>query len=290
MPAPASIPSRAADTALVLVNLGTPAAPTPRAVRRYLAEFLHDHRVVELTALAVVPAAALRDPAAAFAGGGARSTPRSGCPARRRLAAGRAHPAAGRRRCSASCRSCAWSTRCAMASPRWPACSHRCAHEGVRRVLVLPLYPQYSTTTTASVGDVLADETTGVQTRMVDDYHLDAGWVDAVAGSIRAHWHAQGPRRAPAVLLPRPARSGWSMPAIRMPRSARPARGDRAAAGPGRRRMDAELPVALRPRAVAAAVHRGHAARAGANAACARSTWSARASPWIAWRRWRKSR
>ena len=35
--------------ALLVVNLGTPDAPTPRAVRRYLAEFLHDHRVVQLT-------------------------------------------------------------------------------------------------------------------------------------------------------------------------------------------------------------------------------------------------
>ena len=35
--------------ALLLVNLGTPAAPTAAAVRRYLAQFLHDHRVVQLT-------------------------------------------------------------------------------------------------------------------------------------------------------------------------------------------------------------------------------------------------
>ena len=34
---------------VLLVNLGTPDAPTPRAVRRYLAEFLHDHRVVQLS-------------------------------------------------------------------------------------------------------------------------------------------------------------------------------------------------------------------------------------------------
>src|SRR6188508_3067190 len=49
---PMSMPTthaRAADTALLLVNLGTPDAPTPRAVRRYLAEFLHDHRVVQLS-------------------------------------------------------------------------------------------------------------------------------------------------------------------------------------------------------------------------------------------------
>ena len=44
--APAAGPGR---TALLLVNLGTPEAPTRGAVKRYLAEFLHDHRVVELT-------------------------------------------------------------------------------------------------------------------------------------------------------------------------------------------------------------------------------------------------
>src|SRR4249919_4203300 len=38
----------ASDIALLLVNLGTPTAPTPRAVRRYLGEFLSDRRVVQL--------------------------------------------------------------------------------------------------------------------------------------------------------------------------------------------------------------------------------------------------
>ena len=37
-----------ADTAVLLVNLGTPSAPTPGAIRRYLAEFLSDRRVVQL--------------------------------------------------------------------------------------------------------------------------------------------------------------------------------------------------------------------------------------------------
>src|SRR5512141_2680169 len=41
--------TRSSQPAVVLVNLGTPDAPTPGAVRRYLSEFLHDHRVVQLT-------------------------------------------------------------------------------------------------------------------------------------------------------------------------------------------------------------------------------------------------
>jgi len=55
---------------------------------------------------------------------------------------------------------------------------------------VLPLYPQYSTTTTASVADALRDSR--LPLRMIDDYHLDPAWVAAVADSIRAHWQAHG--------------------------------------------------------------------------------------------------
>jgi ferrochelatase len=58
-------------------------------------------------------------------------------------------------------------------------------------VLVLPLYPQYSTSTTLSVGDVL-DKLDDARTRMVEDYHLDPGWVAAVADSIRTHRAGHG--------------------------------------------------------------------------------------------------
>jgi ferrochelatase len=63
--------------------------------------------------------------------------------------------------------------------------------EGSGRVLVLPLYPQYSTTTTATVADVV-DRAQGIATRVLADYHLDPQWIAAVAGSIRAHWAQHG--------------------------------------------------------------------------------------------------
>jgi ferrochelatase len=66
---------------------------------------------------------------------------------------------------------------------------------GCARVLVLPLYPQYSTTTTASVADVLegiAKDAAAPRLRMVDQYATDAGVIAALAGSVRAHWHAHG--------------------------------------------------------------------------------------------------
>jgi ferrochelatase len=58
-------------------------------------------------------------------------------------------------------------------------------------VLVLPLYPQYSTTTTASVADIV-ERARSMPTRLLPEYHEDPAWVAAVADSIRAHWSANG--------------------------------------------------------------------------------------------------
>lgn len=184
MPAPASIPSRN-DTVLVLVNLGTPEAPTPRAVRRYLSEFLHDRRVVDLTRwlwcpllhFVILP---LRSPVVAKkyasiwvpgAEGGSPLAVHT-----RRLAAAVQREMPDLRVVDAM----------RYGQPKLAGVIDRLRDEGVRRVLALPLYPQYSTSTTASVGDVLK-RAGGVQTRMVEDYHVDAGWIDAVAASILAN-------------------------------------------------------------------------------------------------------
>src|SRR3546814_7457468 len=64
---------------------------------------------------------------------------------------------------------------------------------GCARVLVLPLYPQYSTTTTASVADVLeaiGRDAEAPALRMVEQYATDPGVIAALAASVRAHWPA----------------------------------------------------------------------------------------------------
>jgi len=72
--------------------------------------------------------------------------------------------------------------------------------EGVRRLLVLPLYPQYSATSTGSVIDAVADALKGLrwppELRIVNDYHAAEGYLDALAASVRAHWdmHGRGDR------------------------------------------------------------------------------------------------
>ena len=178
-------------TALLVVNLGTPEAPTPRAVRRYLAEFLHDHRVVQLTRWLWCPLLhfiilPLRGPkvahkyASIWMGGGSPLAVHT---------RGLAEAMQAQRRDVRV----AWAMR--YGNPSIASVVDALRAEGVREIVVLPLYPQYSTTTTASVQDAVdrvARSHAGTRFRVVRDYHVDAGWVAAVADSIRAHWAAHG--------------------------------------------------------------------------------------------------
>lgn len=181
---------RAPILGVLMVNLGTPEAPDRRSVRRYLKEFLWDPRVVEgsrplwwlvlnlvilntrpsrsaqayrqvwredgspLLAISRVQCAALESALRAAHGGGVQVelAMRYGAPS---IAEG----------------------------------LERLARGGARRVLVLPMYPQYSATTTASV----FDEVTTVlrrwrwipEMRFVNQYHDHPGYLDALAESVR---------------------------------------------------------------------------------------------------------
>jgi ferrochelatase len=95
-----------------------------------------------------------------------------------------------------------WQVRHAMryGSPSVATELARLRSSGVQVVRVLPLYPQYSTTTTASVADAVhlhagqmqVPMQASMQVQCLPDYHRDAGWAAAVAASIQAHWAAHG--------------------------------------------------------------------------------------------------
>ena len=170
---------------LLLANLGTPSAPTAGAVSRYLLEFLSDPRVVQLPRLLWQPLLRLVV-----------------LPLRSRKVA---HKYAevwmdGGSPLEVHTRRLAQAVQALLPGVHVehvmrygePAFTRRLRElrgQGAR-VLVLPLYPQYSTTTTASMADVVAREMPAA--RMVEDYHVDPAWVAAVADSIRAHWAARG--------------------------------------------------------------------------------------------------
>ena len=178
-----------ADTAVLLVNLGTPAAPTPGAVRRYLAEFLSDRRVVQLPRLlwwpllhgVVLPLRSARV---------ARKYAQIWLPGGSPLAV---HTAAMADAVQARLPGLRVAHAMRYGTPAFAAAVDTLRAEGIGRVLVLPLYPQYSTTTTASVGDLVeVARAEGAAIGMVADYHVDPRWIAAVAGSIRAHWDRNG--------------------------------------------------------------------------------------------------
>ena len=183
--------SDAPTTALLAVNLGTPETPTAPAVRRYLAEFLGDPRVVSIPPLLwkpllhglILPLRSRRS-----AEKYAQVWLPEGSPLAvytRRLAA-RMQQALPH-----------WRVREAMryGQPALLPALDALAAEGVSRIVVLPLYPQYSTTTTASIEDVLhrwQARNPQVKVQAIDNYATDPAWVAAVADSIRAHWQQHG--------------------------------------------------------------------------------------------------
>ncbi|HUA79552.1 MAG TPA: ferrochelatase [Dyella sp.] len=193
-----------AQAGVLLVNLGTPEAPTARALRPYLAQFLGDPRVIEYPRWLwwlILHGVILRVRPARSAHAYARIWTPEGSPLRvgsERL---------GARLEAKLCDSVRGPIRVALAM-RYGAPSVRkqieqMQREGVRRLLVLPLYPQYSGTSTGSVIDAVADTFKQLrwppQLRLVNDYHDDAGHIAALARSIERWWHTHG--RGDALML-----------------------------------------------------------------------------------------
>ncbi|MBT2119424.1 ferrochelatase [Dyella sp. LX-66] len=182
---------------LLLVNLGTPAAPTARALRPYLAEFLGDPRVIEyprwlwwLILHGVI--LRIRPPRSAHAY--QRVWTPQGSPLR---VGSEALAAALQETLS---RRMPGPVKVALAmrygQPSVAAQIEQLMREGVRRLLVLPLYPQYSGTSTGSVLDAVADSFKTLrwppELRVVNDYHDDPGHIEALARSIEDGWREHG--------------------------------------------------------------------------------------------------
>ena len=185
-----------ARTAVLLVNLGTPDAPTAPALRRYLAEFLSDPRVVEIPRLPwwlILHGIILRvRPAKSAAKYASVWTP-EGSPlavwtARQVDALQLALVARGHHLL----------VRAAMryGRPSIPDVLDALRAEGATRVMVLPLYPQYAAANTASVADRAMQWYRPARRmpefRFVGEYHDDPGYIEALAERVQAHWQAHG--------------------------------------------------------------------------------------------------
>lgn len=185
---------------VLLVNLGTPDAPTTGAVRRYLAQFLGDPRVVDLprvlwwpllhgVILNIRPARSAKLYRAVWT---ERGSP---------LATGTADLASA----VASQLEPDWIVRDAMryGNPGINVVLEELAVHDLRRLLVIPLFPQYSATTSASVFDAVTSKLQQwrrvPEFRFVADYHVEPASIDALAASVQAHWAQHG--RADRLML-----------------------------------------------------------------------------------------
>ncbi len=186
-------------TAVLLVNLGTPDAPTPAALRRYLRQFLSDPRVVEIPRAlwwVILHGVILRlRPAKSAAKYAGIWTP-EGSP----LAVWTAKQATllqgylGQRGHRPQTLWVRHAMRYGQPSVASVLDELKAAH--ATRILVLPLYPQYAAATTASVNDAvmawMQRQRRQPELRFVNHYHDDSGYIDALAQRVRSHWQTHG--------------------------------------------------------------------------------------------------
>lgn len=181
-----------ASTGVLITNLGTPDEPTAAAVRRYLAEFLSDPRVIETPRVIWWPI---------LHGIILRTRPRRSAHAYGKVWTDNGSPLLDITRKQAAAVQEDLGDRVpgpvrvevAMryGNPSIPYALERLKQAGIQRLLVFPLYPQYSATTTASTVDavtsVLRTWRWLPESRVINHYHDDPGYINALVESIRNH-------------------------------------------------------------------------------------------------------
>jgi len=172
---------------VLLVNLGTPDAPTPEAVKRYLAEFLADRRVVDLPRLLWLPilyGIVLRTRPAKSAEAYAQVWTGKGSP----LAAITADQAEKLRDRLGDAATVVHGMR--YGRPSIASGLQALRDAGCERVLIAPLYPQYSGATNASAADKLGEALAGMQwrpeLRVLAPYYGDPTYINALTKDLSA--------------------------------------------------------------------------------------------------------
>lgn len=187
----------ASHVGVLVTNLGTPDAPTPKALRRYLKQFLWDPRVVEVprplwwlilngVILNIRPRRSAAKYATVWTNEGSPllvTAQRQAEGIRKRLAKLAPDPmpvAVGMR----------------YGNPSIPDALNELRQQGVRKLIVLPLYPQFSASTIASTMDAVAEELRGWRwtpdLHFISGYEREGGYINALAASVQEHWGQNG--------------------------------------------------------------------------------------------------
>ena len=171
---------------ILLINLGTPDAPHARAVRRYLAEFLSDPRVVEIPAIAWKPI---------LHGIILRTRPRRSAEAYNQVWTNEGSPLAVIARRQAHALRDRFQGRASVhyamryGNPGIAAALRNMVEEGCTRILAAPLYPQYCAATTATANDAVFAVLAGMRVqpalRTLPPYYDDAIYIGALAANLK---------------------------------------------------------------------------------------------------------
>ncbi|WP_188238021.1 ferrochelatase [Sphingopyxis sp. LK2115] len=172
---------------VLIVNLGTPDAPDPPSVRRYLAQFLSDRRVVEIPPILWQPV---------LRGIILRTRPNKSAHAYAQIWTDDGSPLAAITRAQAAALQTALGSGVEVAyamrygEPAIGRAIDALTAAGCRRILIAPLYPQYCAATTATVIDAAADHLKTLRwqpaLRFLPPYADDPSYLDALKASVEA--------------------------------------------------------------------------------------------------------
>ncbi len=182
---------------ILITNLGTPDAPTPAALRRYLGEFLWDPRIVEIPRPVwwlILHGVILRTRPTRSAHAYQSIWTTEGSPL---LVISRQQAATLQ---SLLAQQLGSSVKVALGmrygTPSIADALSELRQANVQRILVFPLYPQYAAATAASTFDAVAAAFKTwrwiPELRMITHYHDDPAYIKALAASVREHWAQHG--------------------------------------------------------------------------------------------------
>ena len=189
-----SIADKHSSTAVLLVNLGTPDEPTTPAIRRYLKEFLSDRRVIEAPKLIwwfVLNLVILRFRPAKLITHYKKIWENGESPIRR-ITDLQVSKLQARLKQSTDLNNVKVAGAMTYGNPSLKDVLKQLQSEGYENILVLPLFPQYSATTTAAAWDALTKATSEMrnipQIRFIKRYNKHPLYIEALASSVREHW------------------------------------------------------------------------------------------------------
>ena len=184
-------------TGILLVNLGTPDAPTPQAVRRYLKEFLGDPRVVEIPRAVwwlILNGIILNTRPKKSAAKYAAVWMQEGSPLRvhteRQAALLQGYL------CERTKAPFVVDYAMRYGNPSIADVLRKLKEQNCQRILIVPLYPQYAASTTATVNDIVFDSIRQMRNmpalRNIKHFHDHPGYIKALAGNINDYWMKNG--------------------------------------------------------------------------------------------------